>query len=102
MDAPETVSEAVRILQARGFGDDFGIDAAGIRCSSCGCAHPAPALEVTDVFRFEGASDPGDEAIVLGVECPTCGYRGIVVSAFGADADDQMVALVEQLARRRD
>jgi hypothetical protein len=42
------------------------------------------------VFRFEGVSDPGDEAIVLGVECPQCGDRGIIVSAFGVDADDQL------------
>jgi hypothetical protein len=102
VDAPETVSEAVRILQTRGFDDDFAIDAAGVRCSSCGGVHPATALEITDVFRFEGASDPGDEAIVLGVECPSCRKLGIIVSAFGADADDQMLALVEQLARRRD
>ena len=38
-------------------------------------------------FRFEGPSDPADEAIVLGVHCSACGARGTIVSAFGPDAD---------------
>jgi hypothetical protein len=62
--------------------------------------HPASAWVITEVFRFEGPSDPGDEAIVLGVACPRCGDRGIVVSAFGPDADDQLRELVEVAVRR--
>ena len=52
---------------------------------------------VRHVFRFEGPTDPADEAIVLGVECPRCGYRATVVSAFGPDADQGLVDLVQVL-----
>ena len=95
MDAPETVTDAVRLLEGAGFRGDFRIDGGGVRCSACGDTHPASGLVVHQVFRFEGASDPGDEAIVLGVECPACGARGIVVSAYGPDADEQLLALGE-------
>jgi hypothetical protein len=99
VDAPETVTEAVRLLESRGFRGDFRLDAGAVNCKSCGRSHRPSDLVVRYVFRFEGISDPGDEAIVLGVECPQCGDRGIVVSAYGADADDQLrelQALLEQ------
>ncbi len=99
MDAPETVTDAVRLLQGRGYRDDFTITTEGVHCAACGEHHRARTLVITDVFRFEGPSDPGDETIVLGVECPTCGGRGIVVSAFGPDADDQLRELVEVTMR---
>ena len=101
MDTPETVSDAVRLLQSRGFDDGFTIEAKGVRCPTCGRVHPAASLDVTDVFRFEGPSDPGDEAIVLGVRCSSCGSRGIVVSAYGPDADDRLRALAAEHERRR-
>lgn len=41
---------------------------------------PEPLL-IRHTVRFEGAPDPGDEAIVLGVECPVSGATGIIVSA---------------------
>lgn len=94
MDVPATVTEAVQSLQARGFDDRCRLESQGVRCAGCGHICEAGKLEITDVYRFEGPSDPGDEAIVLGVQCPACGLRGIVVSAFGADADDQLRALV--------
>jgi hypothetical protein len=55
---------------------------------------------VERVYRFEGPSDPADEAIVLGVCCPKCGARGIIVSAFGPDADPEVLGAVAMLASR--
>ena len=34
------------------------------------------------MYRFEGVSDPGDEAIVLGVRCPACGGRVCLMPRF--------------------
>ncbi|MFA5883181.1 MAG: phosphoribosylpyrophosphate synthetase [Acidimicrobiia bacterium] len=102
MDVPETVTEAVRLLEAKGFRGDFRIDRGTLHCSSCGHLHRPAKLVVHETFRFEGATDPGDEAIVLGVECPRCGTLGIVVSAFGPDADDGLIGLTERLERPPD
>lgn len=99
MKPPETVTEAVRTLEAEGYGGDLHVDAGSVQCRSCGRAHAAVDVVVRHVFRFEGPTDPGDEAIVLGVECPRCGYRATVVSAFGPDADQGLLDLVELLDR---
>lgn len=97
MDAPETVTEAVQILEARGFSGSFRVADASVHCHACAMGHAPSALVVRATFRFEGASDPADEAIVLGIECPACGIRGVVVSAYGPDADPELLALVDRL-----
>ncbi|HEV8296689.1 MAG TPA: hypothetical protein VGQ20_05330 [Acidimicrobiales bacterium] len=98
MDAPETVTEAIRLLERDGYRSDFSIDTLTVRCAECDHAHEAVQLRVLRTFRFEGVTDPADEAIVLGVECAACGVRGIVVSAYGPDADPQLIALLDRLA----
>ncbi len=97
MDTPETVSEAVALLEARGFSGSFRVADSLVHCHACDTGHAPSALMVRATFRFEGASDPGDEAIVLGVECPACGIRGIIVSAFGPEADPELLALLDRL-----
>jgi hypothetical protein len=97
MDTPETVTDAVRLLQADGFAIDFSVEEGGVHCAACGAHHNPAELAIRRRFRFEGPSDPGDMAVVLGVQCPVCSAKGMVVSAFGPDADDQLLALVERL-----
>jgi hypothetical protein len=43
-------------------------------------------------------TDPGDESIVLGLECPDCGALGVIVSAYGPDADQALLTVIERLA----
>ena len=91
-DAPDTVTEAVALLRAEGYAEDFDLNGARFTCPVCGADHQLEQGVVEQIFRFEGDSDPGDEAIVLGVRCAHCGCRGIVVSAFGPDADPETFA----------
>ena len=49
-------------------------------------------------FRFEGDSDPGDEAIVLGISCAGV-QRGVLVSGFGPSADPEHAAILRALTR---
>ncbi len=83
-------------LEALGYTDQLTIDRDGVHCHACGTHHQPDRIVVTHTFRYEGPTDPADEAIVLGVECPECGQRGIVVSAYGPEADP---ALFEVIAR---
>ena len=99
--APDTVTDAVALLRAAGYTDD-GVDVTGrsVDCRACGTSHPLEQAQVERVYRFEGPSDPADEAIVLGVRCGACGARGIIVSAFGPDADPDVLGAVAMLASR--
>ena len=95
--APETVTDAVQFLQSAGFTSTVSVDGQLIRCSSCDSDYGVSDVVALHTFRFEGESDPGDEAIVLGVEIPSCGAKGIIVSAYGLDADPDLIAVVGAL-----
>lgn len=98
--APLGVVDAIAVLRGEGYTLDFDI---GQGCPGCEAIVVVPAvsgLEFDQVFRFEGASDPDDEAIVFGLRCPACGGLGVLVSAYGAGAPDAaaIVALVDRRA----
>ena len=98
---PDTVTEAIAILRAEGYTDDtLTVTGSTLECGVCGVSHPIEDAQVERVYRFEGPSDPADEAIVLGVRCGKCGARGIIVSAFGPDADPEVLGAVSMLASR--
>jgi hypothetical protein len=97
-DSVSTVTDAVALLAREGYGDDLHLDGEGLDCRACGTTHPTDLVEVDRVFRFEGPSDPADEAIVLGLRCPACGARGSLVSAFGPDADPALAHAFVYLA----
>jgi hypothetical protein len=99
VETPETVTEAVQLLEASGYESAFFLDDHGFNCRSCKLVHAPDRLVVDRTFRYEGASDPGDSTIVIAVRCPACGATGIIVSAYGPDAEPQLVALLRLLDR---
>jgi hypothetical protein len=99
VEAAGSVAEAIALLEADGYRADVSFGDGSVHCRVRGTPHPPVELVVRHTFRFEGDTDPGDEAIVLGVECPACKARGIVVSAFGPEASSEFVELVQHLRR---
>ena len=93
-DAPDTVTDAVRLLREAGYEADFSLHVDDIGCSVCGAQHSASGAIIERVFRFEGDTDPADEAIVVGLRCPDCGARGVLASAFGHGAEPGLADLV--------
>jgi hypothetical protein len=92
--APATVTDAVADLQADGYVTDFSVAEGGtLRCGQCGNLHDPAHAQVTRIVRFEGDTDPGDEAIVFALTCSDCGMRGTLVTAYGASvgADEAIV-----------
>ncbi len=94
VDAPDTVTAAVQLLAQQGYVADFSLDGDDVYCRVCGERHHAAGSVIEIVHRFEGETDPADEAIVLGLRCPKCGAQGVLVSAFGPDAEPGLAALV--------
>ena len=96
---PETVTEAVQYLAERGYTDSFALAAEGLSGPGDEQLHDLHDAVVDYQFRFEGDSDPGDEAIVLGITC-SCAERGVLVSAFGPSADPAHAAILRALVHR--
>ncbi len=99
-DEPATVLEAVRLLEAEGYDGSFSITPDGVRCSVCGEEGRLEQAEVVRVYRFEGPSDPDEEAVVYGLCCASCGARGTLVSSFGPGADPELADRLVMLDSR--
>ena len=76
MDAPDTVTEAVAFLAEEGYVEDYRLCPEGIVATGHEAPHPTATAVVDHTFRFEGPSDPADEAIVLGVRCTGVEQQG--------------------------
>jgi hypothetical protein len=75
---------AIEELKKRGFTEDFNLKDNCIICNDQ--KFGADEFEIKEVYRFEGDSDPGDEAIVLGIESSN-GIKGILVNGYGYSSE---------------
>jgi hypothetical protein len=87
---PDSVLDAVQQLDGDGFAGSFSLRDDDLHCSICGNDHVASTAEVERIYRFEGPSDPDEEAVVYALRCPVCGAGGTLVSSFGPGADPQV------------
>lgn len=93
--AYETVSEAVTELKARGFVMDLNLKE---NCIICNNQEFDPAdFEIVEVYRFEGDSDPADEAVVYAIESIN-GLKGVLVNGYGISADELSSEMAKKLS----
>ena len=90
----DTVTEAVKGLKQRGYTKDFNLEENCIVCHE-ERFHPED-FEIVEVYRFEGDSDPADEAIVYAIESRV-GDKGILVSGYGISADELSSEMAKKL-----
>jgi len=98
-DVPDTVTEAMAYLKDAGYKDEIRLVVGGLECDSVEGVYDASKAEVDHTFRFEGDSDPGDEAIVLGINLPDWGVKGVLVSAYGPSVDPDQADVLRALVR---
>lgn len=99
MFAYDTVAEAINGLKQRGYTIDFNLEADCISCSKTPLSLKPSEFEITEVYRFEGDSDPADEAVVYAIESRH-GQRGVLVNGFGISADAVGGEMIEKLKVR--
>jgi hypothetical protein len=89
-----TVSEAVAELKKQGFNLDFNLSKNRFKVGEQ--EYTADEFEIVDLYRYEGASDPADEATVYALASPS-GIKGILVSGYGVSADDEAEETLKRL-----
>ncbi|MBI1782647.1 MAG: phosphoribosylpyrophosphate synthetase [Sphingobacteriales bacterium] len=92
----DTVSEAVNGLKQRGYNIDFNMEYDCIVCHETPLSLMPNEFEITEVHRFEGDTDPADEAVVYAIESKH-GEKGVLVNAFGIYSDSVSDELIEKL-----
>lgn len=80
-----SLQEAMTILENAGFAGSFRTLADGVvQCLACSTQRDVSEFELLAQQRVEGASDPADENLVAGLECPSCATRGTLVLPYGS------------------
>jgi hypothetical protein len=91
-----TVSEAIKAFKENGFTLDFNL---AENCLVCNGEKILPDdLEIVDLFRYEGNSDPADEAAVYAIQSKS-NQKGILVTGYGASSDSMSEELLSKLKR---
>jgi hypothetical protein len=92
----DTVTEAMADLKARGFELDFNLKETQLECTQLGRKLAPEEFEITEFYRFEGNTDPGDEMVVFAIQSKD-GHKGVLVNAFGAYSNTVSNELIKKL-----
>ena len=101
MASMETMVDALRRFGRRGYTDDFQARPEGLRSLATGAVFPPEELVVEDVARFEGASDPDDEATIFALRSENGETRGTYTVTFGTNMDALDAVMVPRLREGR-
>jgi hypothetical protein len=89
----DTVTEAVEGLRRRGFYVDFNLSENCIVCDNG--KFDVNDFEIVECYRFEGDTDPSDEAVVYAIQSIN-GVKGVLVNGYGISAE----ALSDEMAKK--
>lgn len=99
MFAYDTVVEAVKELKQRGYSIDFNLEPGRLVCHRTPLSLSPADFKITEVYRFEGNSDPDDEAVVYAIES-TNGQKGLLVTGYGISAEGVGEEMIKKLTNR--
>jgi hypothetical protein len=89
-----TVTDAIRELRQQGFIVDFNLKENSLESDSVEFA--SEEFEILDVYRYEGNSDPADEATVYAIVSQS-GLKGILVTGYGINSDTVSTQILRKL-----
>lgn len=100
MDTMTTLSEIINKLKKEGYTEDFNLEENCLACHGNIVQVFPDEFAVDRHFRFEGLSDPADEAVVYAISSIKYNLKGTLVNGYGmysdAIADEMIKALKEK------
>jgi len=84
-----TLTERVNKAIKNGYTDNMKMSKQGLCTSSKEKVYTPAEVRVIDFFRFEGQSDPADNAILYVIETED-GIKGTLIDAYGTYADEHI------------
>ncbi|GAB3315978.1 hypothetical protein GCM10027299_05670 [Larkinella ripae] len=96
MQTYDTLVEALDDLTKKGYTLDFNLAENCLVCRGANLELRPEEFEITEVYRFEGMSDPDDNTVLYAIESKN-GQKGTLVNAYGPYADAMSSEMVEKL-----
>ena len=94
---PETLYRATQRLQARGFDESFAAVDGRLVVTGSGRSFRPGDLEIVEIVRFEGMSDPGDASILFALRSPDGEVEGLYSTPYGPGVSPEDATVVQAL-----
>lgn len=92
-----TLSETINGLIRIGYVHDFNIQEDCIVCHQTNDTLSPDDFQIDKVYRFEGASNPDDQAILYAISSEKFNLKGSLVNGYGISSNDAVSKLIERL-----
>jgi hypothetical protein len=92
----KSLAMCLKRMAEEGYTEDFKVTDHGIQTLSKHCSYTPEQVQVVNFFRFEGMSDPDDNAVLYIIETDD-GTRGTLIDAFGIYNDQRIGAFMKEV-----
>ena len=96
-----TLSETLDELRKEGYVEDFNLQQNCLECRNAQFKVFADEFKVDKYYRFEGASNPSDAAILYAISSDTHGLKGVLVNAYGIYGETVTDEMLKKLEIRK-
>ncbi len=97
MTAYDTITEGLADLKRRGYTIDFNLAFDRLLCKESGIYLYPSDFEITEFYRFEGETDPGDENTLYALQSKEGGIKGVLLTAYGVYSEDIDPEMLQKL-----
>ena len=101
MEEMTTLTEVINALRSQGYVEDFNLQQNCIQCRDGHYSVFHNEFVIDKFYRFEGDSDPADEAVVYAISSPKYDIKGILVNGAGIYSDELTDEMMETLKINR-
>jgi hypothetical protein len=101
MDSYVTLSGTLNQLREEGYVEDFNLHQNCLECPNKQLTIFPDDFKVDKYFRFEGSSNPSDQAILYAISSDRYQVKGVMVNAYGIYSEPLTDELLQKLEMRR-
>lgn len=85
------------VLRSRGYTEDFNLKHDYIECPNGKCFMYPEEFSIDKVYRFEGDSDPADQAILYAISSEKYNLKGVLVDGYGSSSEPLSHRMLKKL-----
>jgi len=97
----DTLSQVMQVLRERGYTEDFNVERNCLSCREGQFKVFHDEFVIDKFYRFEGDSNPEDEATLYAISSTKHDIKGVLVNGAGIYTDDITDELLQSLRINR-
>ena len=101
MESYSTLSWTMNELRKEGYVEDFNLQQNCLECRNGQFKVFADDFKIDKYFRFEGQSNPSDQAILYAISSDKHNLEGVLVNAYGIYSEPVTDEMLRKLDIRR-